>query len=1685
MPLLLIELLGHPRIGLAGQPLDVRVRKEFALLAYLTVDQERRHSRESLLGLLWPDASEEAARNNLRVVLAGLRRQLGAMGDTFMHAERQYVQVLPGNDLVLDVAQFRALLGDARSHPHDAPERCDACVARLAEAVALYRGDFLQGFSLPDSAPFEEWATIQREQLQQQALDALETLAAACELRGDYAAQCRYARRQLALEPWRETACAQLMRGLWASGQRGAALEQYDVCRRILEAELGLEPSPELTALYEQLRAGESSEFSGLSSELAAPALVTQHSTPKTQNFHNLPTPLTSFVGREAQLADLRNLLARARLITLTGAGGCGKSRLALELAAASLPDYPDGVWFIALEPLRDPALVPQAVAEVLGLQTISNHPLGDLLSAALRSKHLLLILDNCEHLLAACHNLAAQLRRECPQLTILATSREMLRVAGEVMWAVPPLSAPEIQEADPSRLLNYEGIRLFVERARAASPGFALTPRNTPAVSQICRQLDGLPLALELAAARTRHMPVETIAARLKDRFGFLTGGNYEAPRQQRLRATLDWSYTLLSEPERAAFRRLAVFAGGFTLQAAEDIVGEPGETHAGEPSTVDLLAQLIDKSLVLAEQRPEGLRYRLLETMRAYAHEQLLQSAEIGAVGARHMAHFLHLAEQAEAQLVGDKQIAWLETLVAEHANVRAAIDWATERGGVVAALRLVTALRYFWRVRGYYAEGIDLLRGLLKHPSAAERTTVRARALNAAGYLEFVRGQQARARELLDDALSIGRALGNRPVVAFALRYLSALANAQHSHAEARAYGEESLALYRSLGATNDIAGSSMYLGDIALAQGDDDRAEALYAESVAILRMQHNSISLPYPLRHLGYLALRRGQPDEAAALCEESLQLNSAVSDQQGVAACLVGLAASAAATGRFERAAHLLGHAEALLEALQTRLLPYDRTQHERVRDTVREELGDPAFAATFAVGRAMTIAQLLAKESSEFSVSNAVLPPPPLVTHHSTPKTQNVHNLPSPLTALVGRSGELTRIATLLAGDTRLVTLVGIGGAGKTRLALALAWQLLPQFADGVWWIGLAGVQPADDPALQCDTLVSAVAAALGHTLSGRRDALDELAEVLHERAALLVLDNCEHLPDVASVVQALLEAAPNARVVATSREPLGLSDEVILRLVGLPVPQPGAADPTSYPSVRLFLERAARHAPGWEQDVGGGGVVRLCRLLDGMPLAIELAAHWVGHFTPDEIAEEIQADLDFLAIRTRDVPERHRSLRVVFDYAWRSLNPAEQQALMRLSVFRGNFDRAAAQAIADMRPITLATLVDKSLLQQIGVGRYTLHMLLRQFAAERLDASGDTAARRTRHAAYYLALAEQAVPELTRSDQPAALERLDRALDNLRAALSWMREQQQTELGLRLAGALERFWLTRGYLGEGREWLERFLVSADAADVPVVVRAQAFSAAGMLANTQGDHVRATRWLEQSIALFHEAGDMLGAVRALNTLGGVAYDQGDLRGAVERWEQSLLQSRAAGNLGEVARALGNLGEAHYHLGNLAGAAARHQEALDLARQAGRTDVEAYQLGDLGNIARRQGDLVRAAALHRQALELKHALGARRQIAITLEDLASVAAAEGHGQRAARLLGAATAIRAAIGTPQALPERLANEQAVGGVRAALGEQSWAAAFKEGLALSLDQAVACGLELPELHNEINT
>jgi predicted ATPase/transcriptional regulator with XRE-family HTH domain/Tfp pilus assembly protein PilF len=724
-------------------------------------------------------------------------------------------------------------------------------------------------------------------------------------------------------------------------------------------------------------------------------------------------------------------------------------------------------------------------------------------------------------------------------------------------------------------------------------------------------------------------------------------------------------------------------------------------------------------------------------------------------------------------------------------------------------------------------------------------------------------------------------------------------------------------------------------------------------------------------------------------------------------------------------------------------------------------------------------------------------------------------PKPKPPHNLPAPLASLVGRADELAIIGGRLQGaDTRLLTVVGAGGSGKSRLALAAAWALRPHFADGAWWVELVGIGAGDDPSLECTTVASTVAAAMGIALDGRRAPLQELAAILGERSVLLVLDNCEHLPEVATIARTVLQAAPRLRLLATSRQPLGLSGETLLPLEGLPVPDEEAPDARSSPAVRLLLDRAARHTPGWGQDpedvVAAG---RLCRLLEGMPLGIELAAHWVGHYTPDEIAAALQRDLAFLVARNHDVPERQRSLRAVFATSWNLLTQGEQQALARLSVFRGSVDRAAAQAVAGVASATLVTLVDKSLLRHLEVGRYGLHELLRQFAAERLAELGEAQLVGERHLAHELALAQQAAAELRGPGQQEWLARLDRDLDNVRAALTWAREQGETGRGLRLTVTLHQFWVLRGYWSEARRWLEEGLERGQ--DVAPELRANAVWSLGALALEFGEHERATQLLGEAAARFVALGDRAGLTRTLTRQGIAASRQGKYDAATALLQEGLRLAEELGDQPERALALLNLGVVAAHKGNPAAARDWYEAALVLERPRGDPQVilwilqglallsvdagnleeadtllhevlalgrelaskskVAYALANLGDVATQQGRYEQAAAYLRESVVLARELGDMYLLMATLAELAKLAAGRGQAERTVQLSGADARLRDERGIALHVGERARRQQALIRARAQLGEDGFQRAWAIGRAMDLDDAVRYALD----------
>jgi predicted ATPase/DNA-binding SARP family transcriptional activator len=651
-PQLALHFLGTPQLSLDNLPVAAERRKAVALLAYLSVNRLM-HSRETLSALLWPDYEQSKAFTNLRHTLWEIQQTIG---EGWLDTSRDKIGLNTEANIWLDVEDFQSLLGQSRTQA-DASLR----ISLLGGAAKLYRNHFLTGFSLKDALPFNEWAFAESEELRRALAEALNTLSGDYITSGEAEKAIPYARRLITLDPLNEASHRKLMEVYIQAGQHSAALKQYQACEQILRKELGLDPQPETLALYKRIRKGEIKPAQGVKPAETNP--------PK----HNLPSQLSSFIGREKEQTEIMNLLAKNRLVTLIGTGGIGKTSLALQVGHKLLNEYPNGVWFIALDSLADPNLVPQTVAAVFEIMESNDRSVIELLVNKLHKKTTLLILDNCEHVVEACAQFATTLLSNCPQLKILATSREVLNINGEATYRTPSLSIPEQDEASLEKLTEYESIRLFTERAALASSSFVLTKENARAVIDTCRKVDGIPLAIELAAARVNMLQVSEILNQLQGSFTLLSTDNRTASlRQQTLRASVDWSWSLLNEAEQKFMHQLSAFAGGWTLESAEAVC---------DGDVLSLTQALVKKSLIMVDQRSgHTTRYRFHEIVRQYALPKLIEAGEEAKVRTRHLKYFLQLSREAEPSLKGPAQIeVWRARLNEERDNLRAALRWA----------------------------------------------------------------------------------------------------------------------------------------------------------------------------------------------------------------------------------------------------------------------------------------------------------------------------------------------------------------------------------------------------------------------------------------------------------------------------------------------------------------------------------------------------------------------------------------------------------------------------------------------------------------------------------------------------------------------------------------------------------------------------------------------------------------------------------------------------------------------------------------------------------------------------------------------------------------------------------------------------------------------------------------------
>jgi predicted ATPase/DNA-binding SARP family transcriptional activator len=676
---LAIQLLGSPQFQLDNLPVAASRRAVVALLAYLAVTglehPGQRSSRDSLAELFWTDYDSAKALANLRHTLWEVAQFIG---EGWVITEHESVVLNPKANFTLDLAQFRSLGARAAGQSEPALR-----IPLLVEASKLYRDEFLKGFTLKGGSSFNEWVLTKAETLRREFASLLDMLAEDYSTSGQAQAAIPYAQRRVELDPLNETAHQKLIWLYASTDGQTAALQHYRSLERLLRKELNLDPQPETRELYKKIRKG---EFKPVSGQTQISRLE------KTKPKHNLPVHLTTFIGRERERQEIAGLITNNRLLTLIGAGGIGKTRLALQTVQALRNDYPDGVWFIPLESLADEDLVTQTVASFLGIPEPADQNLTETLVNALQGQSLLLILDNCEHLLDACARLAEMLLKNCPNLKILATSRDILRLEGEAVYHVPPLAIPGKEGAQSiEEVTGSESVQLFAQRAALVHSSFEITKTNAATLVKICNRLDGIPLAIELAAALVNIFTPEEILNQLNHSFDLLaSNARSTLPRHQTMHASIAWGWNLLTEAERIFMRRLSVFMGDWTLQAARGI---------GVKDSLERTRALWKKSFVVVHQQAGyETRYGFHEVVRSFAQEKLVEAGEEQTMRDRHLEYYLELLRQLEPAIHGVDQDLWLERLFLERDNIRSALEWAA-RTNVQAGLYLSNQLRAFW--------------------------------------------------------------------------------------------------------------------------------------------------------------------------------------------------------------------------------------------------------------------------------------------------------------------------------------------------------------------------------------------------------------------------------------------------------------------------------------------------------------------------------------------------------------------------------------------------------------------------------------------------------------------------------------------------------------------------------------------------------------------------------------------------------------------------------------------------------------------------------------------------------------------------------------------------------------------------------------------------------------------------
>jgi len=991
LPELIFSLLGrlhieHRQLG----AITLTNRKAIGLLAYLLIESDHAHSREFLLGLLWPDLPTPAAQNNLRVTWAHLQKALGSGAtdaQSYLIGDRLALRFNPLSDHELDVTRLNSLIEACRLHPHPDPHTCAECTTRLTKALELVRGDFLDEFSIGDCLQFEEWLLSQRRHFHAQVTLALEQLAAFHEHAGQLAQAERAIRRLLEYEPLRESAYRQLMGVLARADQRSAALDVFETCRRVLGTELGLAPAVETVTLAEQIRARASGESH------------TAHV--------DLPPVLTRFFGRQQESARLVDFLSRrtGRLVTLAGPGGVGKTRLAIEVAHRMSGVFAHDICFVELSGVTDERSVDDAVAAALHLPTNTGRSSTGTIVDFLHDKTMLLVLDNCEQVVKACARLVQTLSREAAGLTVLATSRIPFHLDEEHVVRLEPFATPATNDAERLTVvdaLNFDSVQLFTDRAAQSLLRFTLTDANVESVVRICQHLDCIPLAIEIAAAQTRALPIEAIAERLGQRFAWLNRQVSETlPRQRTLHTLIDWSYELLSDQARSTMHCLSVFAGGWTLEAAEAV------STSGE-SCAEILAELVDHSLVVFGADTEHRRYSMHETIRQFAQEQLRGSDQEADALERHARYYAELVARVAENGTGQPFPERLRTVVNDHDNLRQAFEWlaAHDREQALAFVAQLGTKLNFWELGGFFHEGRRWLQRALEEAQGLV-SFQRGHALLAAADLSSAISDFDYGLQCARQAQEAFQQLGNRQgEIDARLKYYD-LAQLAGELENLQAQVEVVLQMAERISYTAGVAKARLVLGTITAYAGEFQTAYQYVLQSVAQWRKLDNPFELATALnrlsgallgmheysagqqaleecraiyhslgyrrgvatatQNLGGVAFELGDYVRARALICEGLRIRRDLGLRRGYAYSFEYIADVDEMEKRYEHAVQMLAAADTLRVRIGAPVEQINQKANEDALTRLRAQIGDVAFELAWSKGAALTTEQAIA----------------------------------------------------------------------------------------------------------------------------------------------------------------------------------------------------------------------------------------------------------------------------------------------------------------------------------------------------------------------------------------------------------------------------------------------------------------------------------------------------------------------------------------------------------------------------------------------------------------------------------------------------------------------------------------------------------------------------------------------